>query len=201
MHAQAAEQCAISKEQPAAVPPIKLAHVAIRTSRFPEMLSWYKTVLGAKSVFENQELAFLAYDEEHHRIALVSMPGLREQPRGIAGVHHVAFTFASLYVLLTTHERLSGAGIHPVLPINHGPTTSIYYADPDGNQVELQVDNFESNEEATAFFNSSAFAANPVGTDFDPAKLLARLRSGESERTLKQRPEIGTRSPSSVPLR
>lgn len=37
---------------------------------------------------------------------------------------------------------------------NHGPTTSLYYRDPDGNQIETQVDNFETAEEATAFMNS-----------------------------------------------
>jgi catechol-2,3-dioxygenase len=26
-------------------------------------------------------------------------------------------------------------------PFNHGLTTSLYYRDPDGNKVELQVDN------------------------------------------------------------
>src|SRR3546814_5760383 len=73
---------------------------------------------------------------------------------------------------MATYERLRDKGIRPVFPINHGPTTSMYYADPDGNQIELQVDNYDKIEDATAFFYSEAFAENPVGVEFDPDELL-----------------------------
>ena len=38
--------------------------------------------------------------------------------------------------------RLKAAGILPYWCINHGPTTSLYYKDPDGNVIELftQID-------------------------------------------------------------
>jgi len=52
--------------------PQKLAHVVIRTSRFAEMLDWYRTVFHAKTSFENPVIAFLTYDDEHHRIALLN---------------------------------------------------------------------------------------------------------------------------------
>src|SRR3546814_842151 len=126
----------------------------------------------------NELLAFLSYDEEHHRVAILNVPGLQPQPEGVVGVHHCAFTYATLADLMATYERLRDKGIRPVFPINHGPTTSMYYADPDGNQIELQVDNYDKIEDATAFFYSEAFAENPVGVEFDPDKLLRRLRAG-----------------------
>ena len=52
------------------VSPVRLAHVVMRSSRFHEVLDWYKLVLGAHIVFESEGIAFLAYDEEHHRIAV-----------------------------------------------------------------------------------------------------------------------------------
>jgi len=61
--------------------------------------------------------------------------------------------------------------------INHGPTTSLYYNDPDHNRIELQVDNFADMTEATALMQEQ-FSINPVGAEFDPEELLARLRSG-----------------------
>ncbi len=39
-------------------------------------------------------------------------------------------------------------GIEPYWCVHHGLTVSMYYADPDGNQMEFQVDAFESMEEA-----------------------------------------------------
>ena len=48
-----------------------------------------------------------------------------------------------------------------------GPTTSRYYADPDHNQIELQVEKFDTIAESTAFFYSAEFAENPIGVEFD----------------------------------
>src|SRR3546814_2197885 len=55
-----------------AISPQRLAHFVLRTSRFEELVDWYQTVLGATSAFKNEMLAFLSYDEEHHRVAIRS---------------------------------------------------------------------------------------------------------------------------------
>lgn len=184
-----------------AISPERLAHFVLRTSRFEELVDWYQTVLGATPAFKNDLLAFLSYDEEHHRVAILAVPDLQPSPEGVAGVHHNAFTYATLGDLMQTYERLRDIGIKPVFPINHGPTTSLYYADPDGNQIELQVDNYDTIEEATAFFYSDAFAVNPIGVEFDPDELLKRWRAGEPEDDLKRRPDIGKRGLSDIKLR
>ena len=183
------------------VSPLKFAHFVLRTSRYAEMIEWYKTVLGADITFTSDFLTFLAYDDEHHRVALIHVPGLADQEAGVAGVHHTAFTYASLHDLLGTYARLRDAAIKPIFVINHGPTTSLYYADPDGNQIELQVDNFDTVEEAGAFFYSPEFAENPVGVEFDPEDFVARLANGEAEAVLKRRPNDGARNLADIKLR
>jgi catechol 2,3-dioxygenase-like lactoylglutathione lyase family enzyme len=183
------------------VSPAKLAHFVLRTNRYAEMLDWYKTVLNATPAFENGGLAFLCYDDEHHRVAILNIPTLADQPEGMVGVHHIAFTYASLTDLLENFERLGELGIKPVYTINHGPTTSLYYADPDQNQLEFQVENFDTVEESGKFFFSEAFAENPIGVEIDPADLLRRLRAGESEIVLKTRPDDGARTLADVKLR
>jgi catechol 2,3-dioxygenase-like lactoylglutathione lyase family enzyme len=186
---------------PAVVSPARLAHVVLRTSQFDALVNWYTTVLGAKTAFSNGALAFLSYDEEHHRIAVLSMPDLKRQPEGETGVHHFAFTYASLADLVSTYERLDALDIRPVLCINHGPTTSMYYADPDGNQIELQVDNYDTVEAAAEFFYSPAFAMNPIGVDFDPKDLARRFHAGEDDASIKRRPDGGARGLDSLNLR
>lgn len=181
--------------------PVKLAHVVFRTSRFAEMVAWYKVVLNAKPAFESDEIAFLAYDDEHHRIAFIHVPGLTEQPAGQAGVHHVAFTYDSLDTLLDNYQRLHAKGVQPSWPVNHGPTTSLYYTDPDGNQLEFQIDNYNTVEEAGEFFFTEAFATNPIGVDFDPAELRRRLQAGEEQNQLKRRPPSGPRGVETIPIR
>jgi catechol-2,3-dioxygenase len=164
--------------------PQKLAHIVLASSQRAAMRDWYCKVLSAKVQFENDLLCFLTYDDEHHRIAIGEIPGAQKPPPGSTGLAHVAFTFADLADLLQTFDDLSSAGIIPVWCVNHGTTTSIYYADPDGNWVELQVDNFATADEGNDYMRSDRFAANPIGVHFDPGQYLARLRNGDSSADL-----------------
>jgi catechol-2,3-dioxygenase len=168
---------------PNVISPAKLAHIVIRTARFEESISWWKTVLGAETRHQNDFLAFLTYDDEHHRLAILSAPHLGENDRKTSGLEHVAFTYADFDSLIATYERLAGEDITPIAPIHHGMTLSMYYADPDGNQVELQVDTMTASE-AEAFMASDVFAANPIGIEFDPADFAVRRAGGESVESL-----------------
>jgi len=185
-------------EKPKIVPS-KLAHFVCYTARFSEMVTWYKHVLQATASYENDFVSFLTYDDEHHRVAFVSQPHLKDRPKGLTGFHHVAFTYANLHDFLVTLERLAEGGLRPYWTINHGPTTSAYFQDPDSNRIELQIDNFATNQEGIDYCALPEFAENPVGVDFDPAELLRRLRNGESETELKKRPRIGPRGIEGMP--
>ena len=170
--------------------PQKLAHVVRRTARFDDMVRWYCTVLGAEVVHSDGTLAFLTYDDEHHRIAIAGIPSLEDQPAMAAGTDHIAFTYGDLGDLLQTYRRLEAAGITPFWCINHGPTVSFYYKDPDGNRVELQVDTMPSAEAIDAWMRSGEFAANPIGVVFDPDEFIARYQAGEPLATLTARPPL-----------
>lgn len=180
--------------------PKSLAHVVLRTGQLKPMVAFYKAFLGAHAAYENDQMAFLTYDDEHHRIALVATPGTASKVRESAGLEHIAFTFSSLGDLLTAYQQRKALGILPIWCVNHGPTTSMYYQDPDGHQLETQVDNFETTDEANAFMMSKDFASNPLGVDFDPEDMVRRLNRGEPESELMKRPDIGPRDLESNPL-
>ncbi len=163
--------------------PAKFVHVVYRTRRFEQMLRWYQTVFDAKVQHQNPALAFLTYDAEHHRFAFVNLDIVRPERteldrRGVIGVDHVAYTYASLKDLFENYAQLKEQGIKPYWCIHHGVTISMYYADPDGNQMEFQVDCYGSNEETNEFMVGPHFAANPIGVEYDPDDWLARLRAG-----------------------
>src|SRR5215471_994577 len=161
--------------------PVKFAHVVYSTRRYDEMIKWYQKVFEAEVVYQNPALAFLTYDDEHHRFAFANLDVLKPEVtaggRGEIGVNHVAYTYANLGDLLETYARLKEAGIKPYWPVHHGMTLSFYYKDPDGNRMEFQVDCC-SVEEANEYMRSDAFAANPVGVEIDPEALLAQYRNG-----------------------
>ena len=75
-----------------------------------------------------------------------------------------AFEYDDIDAWLATYERLKAHGIVPHMVVDHGMTLSMYYLDPDGNSVELQVDNFGDWGRSSAFVRDAPeFAANPIG--------------------------------------
>ena len=163
--------------------PVKFAHVVFKSSRYRQMLDWWTDFLEASPRHSNDFITFLSYDDEHHRIAIANFPDLDDQNRNASGVEHFAFTYDSLDSLFGQYERMKAKGISPYWTINHGMTLSAYYRDPDGNQVETQVDSMTMNE-ADAFMAGPLFAANPIGIDVDFDNLINRYRSGESVRSI-----------------
>ncbi|HZT90057.1 MAG TPA: VOC family protein [Stellaceae bacterium] len=172
------------------ISPARFAHFVLRTGQVETMANWYQTVLAARIVFRDERLCFLSYDDEHHRLALIHVPGLPVRDPNAAGTDHVAYAYDSLGDLLSTYRRLKAVGILPHWPVNHGVTTSLYYRDPDNNRVELQVDNFATPKELDAYFQSPAFAANPVGVTYDPEELCRRYEAGEPMADLLRIPPL-----------
>jgi catechol 2,3-dioxygenase-like lactoylglutathione lyase family enzyme len=177
--------------------PQKFAHVVYRTRRFEEMISWYQTVFEAHVQYQNPLLAFLTYDDEHHRFAFVNLakakpvseavPPVPEQ-RSEVGVDHVAYTYANLGDLLETYARLKDAGIEPYWPVHHGVTVSLYYQDPDGNRIEFQIDCFADAKRGMDYMLGEEFASNPIGVSFDPDEFLKLHRNGTPLEKLLVRP-------------
>ena len=159
--------------------PTKLSHIVLQTNRRREMIDWYCTVLGADILYEAERISFISYDDEHHRVAFLDPGPLTERQADAAGLNHVAFTFGGLDELIENYERLKKLGINPHRCVNHGVTTSMYYHDPDHNQVELLVDNFATAVEGKAYMRRrSTTDKNPVGVGYDPEELAQRVRNG-----------------------
>ena len=59
---------------------------------------------------------------------------------GFVMADHLAFRTGSLDDLRILREKLSTAGVDPILPICHGNAWSLYFNDPEGNGLECFVD-------------------------------------------------------------
>ena len=151
------------------------------------MIQWYKTVFGAKIQHQNEFLAFMTFDEEHHRFVIFEDPATVTKSENAAGVDHVGFGLASFSDFVLTYERLKAEGIMPFMTLNHRFTTSLYYHDPDGNDVEFSVDNFSTKGECDAFVRSDQMeeiGRPPFGHIFDPEELARLYHQGLPEKTL-----------------
>jgi len=180
------------RHQRAVAAPRALAHVVYRTRRFNELLAWYEKVFGARVQHRNPAMAFLTFDDEHHRFAFLDLSvvdpdGAEPGTRGWVGVDHLAWTYPSLDELFSNYRRCKESGIEPYWCVHHGLTVSMYYADPDGNQMEFQVDAFDTAAECNAYISGPPFQANPVGVEFDPEDWLAAVELGGSLDDFRQR--------------
>ena len=164
------------------VAPSKFAHVVFNTHRYDMMIDWYAEVFEARVQHRDSRLAFLTYDDEHHRFAFVNLgpakEGAEERSAMAPGLNHLGYTWRNIEELMDTYTRLKSRGVMPARPIRHGLTLSLYYRDPDGNGLEFQVDLMEA-KDANEFMSGPAFAANPIGEPFDPEALAERLAQGK----------------------
>ena len=65
--------------------------------------------------------------------------------------------------LFARFEALKECGILPEYTWNHGPGTSFYYKDPDGNMMELSAPNFDNENDYLAYFTTDSYRRNITG--------------------------------------
>ncbi|HWP29506.1 MAG TPA: VOC family protein [Chloroflexota bacterium] len=175
----------------------RLSEIVLKTSHFERLREWYRTFLGTDPFFERTppprpagapasytrasdvRMCFfrLHLDYPYTQVlGIFEVPNLAPAPA--PGLHHLQLRHASLDALFDHYERLKAEAIRPHRTANHGPGTSFYYADPDGNVVEISAPNFDSEAEYLAYFASDTYAANPSGIEIDAEAYIARYRSG-----------------------
>ncbi len=80
-------------------------------------------------------------------------------------------------------------------------TFSYYYQDPDGNHVELQVDNFGDWAKSSEWMRTSPeFHANPIGVFVDPALVADAAAAGASFDDIHTRAMAGEFAPPQPPV-
>ena len=181
----------------------KFHHFNLKTTRLQEMIDWYATVVGAQVNFQDDVGAWMTNDAANHRIALLAFPGFVDDPEKDTrtGLHHSAFEYDSFEELNASYLRLREAGIEPAFCLDHGMTFSYYYKDPDGNHVELQVDDFGDWAASGEWMRTSPdFAANPIGVFVDPAKVADAAAEGASFADIHARAMAGEFAPPAPPV-
>ncbi|KAK7440905.1 hypothetical protein CaCOL14_001971 [Colletotrichum acutatum] len=175
-------------QDPVSPSPIEIAHLGLRTPNPTPLITFYKTLLNAHIVLQNNYISVLTWDREHHRLAILHSPTPSTSPSPSSssndtalppsndpppstGLDHIALKFASLNDLARMYHAGKAGGIEPHLCLNHGVTTSLYYRDPDGNQIETMIENYDNPEDVWKHMNRLD-PSNTRGVRFDPKDLL-----------------------------
>ena len=180
---------------------LKISETILKTGQLDVMKPWYRTVLGVDPFFEHDpprdasvgnfggqtrasdlRMCFFRLSEAYpytQVIGIFEESGVSGAASKTApGLHHMQLMAENLPDLIGQYQALRAMGMHPHRSANHGPMTSFYYRDPDGNNVELTAQNFATFELMAAFMRSPEFKANPSGIELDAEAFVARFRSG-----------------------
>jgi catechol-2,3-dioxygenase len=181
----------------------KFHHVNLKTTRLQEMIDWYSTVVGADVIHQYELGAWLSNDDANHRVALLAFPNLVDDTDkdDHTGMHHSAFEYDSFDDLNDSYLRLRDAGIEPAICLDHGMTFSYYYADPDGNNVELQCDVFGDWSKSKEWMQSSLeFSQDPLGKFVDPAMVAADRADGVGFEAIHAKAMASGYAPETAPI-
>lgn len=179
--------------------PREMHHVHIFSDEnYDAMVAFYQMIFNGEitnvNSHENRmELTFITYDDHDHRVVVIRRPGWGTKTDKPVGLSHIAFAYASLGELLFVYKTLKAAG-HPAphWTVNHGNSTSFYYRDPDGNEVETMMDNFSAldTQDYKRFYQFTEDFGEMSEGNFDPDKMLALYESGVPDTVLLDREEV-----------
>lgn len=163
-------------------PSVSFSHFGIYVTDLARMEDFYTRVLGLLvsdrgRVPGGSDLVFLSRDpDEHHQIVLAT-----GRPPGVEFnvVNQISFKLPTLADLKAMHARAHEEGTKQFRVVTHGNAWSVYFADPEGNRVEVFVD-------------TPWHTPQPVVEPFDieaPAEVIER----ETEALCRNRPGFMSR--------
>ena len=125
---------------------LRWSHAVLLVRDMDEMVDFYTKVLGFEVTdrgpfpgADGSEIVFMSQvDTDHHQIAFASGSRDENPPNS---VNHFAFRVDSLDDVKRMNAVLAEDGrVKNRLPLTHGNAWSIYFADPEGNGIEVFCD-------------------------------------------------------------
>ena len=118
----------------------RLSHVGLYVSDVPKMVDFYTRVLGfvVSDAAEDGRITFLSRNpSDHHQVVLVRG---RSTDLDTPMVQQVSFNIDNLEAVRRAYRKVCDAGCENISPICHGNAWSVYFADPEGNRIEMFCD-------------------------------------------------------------
>ena len=170
-------------------------HIAFKTTNYENMVNFYKNLFGCEPLYQSDLITFLAYDDEHHRIAIANTSDvlnklnfiqkivmklkifLNKKIPSIEGLDHISYRINPIEKWFDFYFKAKERGLSPLWTVNHGWISGIYYRDPDNNLVEVFFEHFSTAEEFKQNI-SPDFEDEPIGTNMDIEVLYEMFKSG-----------------------
>ncbi len=117
----------------------RVGHVVLKMRDLDAAKRFYNGVLGMKIADEREDRnVFFRFDDYHHDIAVFKVNEDAAAPeRNQVGLAHVALVADSFETVKAMHQRLKEHDVQGIRTADHGVTKSIYFKDPEGNELEI----------------------------------------------------------------
>jgi catechol 2,3-dioxygenase len=137
----------------------QLTHMGINVYDLQQMEAFYTGVLGlvvtdrgVGRTFKSQLVFMSSNPYSHHQVVLASG---RDPGSPKTSINQISFKVEDLEQLREMYRRVRDHGVEGLRPLNHGNAWSVYFSDPEGNNVEVYCD-------------SPWYVSQPHGDPFDP---------------------------------
>ncbi|HTV44860.1 MAG TPA: DOPA 4,5-dioxygenase family protein [Stellaceae bacterium] len=120
----------------------RIGHVNLRVADQEASKRFYRDILGFAIAEEDPEHGgvFMTLGENFHTLDIGQHPTPDAAPRpqrGQIGLAHIAFQVGSYAALRDAYRHLVASGVEILRATNHVNQRSFYFADPDGNTLEI----------------------------------------------------------------
>jgi len=117
------------------------SHFGIFVTDVERMVSFYKTVFGLVETdrgvgrtFKAPLIFLSASPDQHHQLVIA---GGRPPEATFSTVMQLSFAVPTIQHLRDIRALAEANGASRFVPLNHGNALSVYFADPEGNTVEI----------------------------------------------------------------
>jgi len=156
----------------------QLTHMGINVYDVDAMEAFYCSVLGlvvtdrgVGTTFKAQLVFLSSNPSSHHQLVLASG---RDPGSPATSINQISFKVEDLDQLREMYRRVRDHGVANLRPLNHGNAWSMYFSDPEGNNVEVYCD-------------SPWYISQPHGDLFDPEAPTEQIVA-ETEAVCRQDP-------------
>jgi catechol 2,3-dioxygenase len=158
----------------------QLTHMGINVYDVDAMEAFYTGVLGlvvtdrgVGTTFKAQLVFMSSSPYSHHQVVIASG---RDPNSPRTSINQISFKVDDLDQLREMYRRVRDHGVEGLRPLNHGNSWSIYFFDPEGNNVEVYCD-------------SPWYISQPHGDLFDPEAPTDEILA-ETELVCRQDPKF-----------
>ena len=137
------------------VRPKRIGHLVLNVKDVEASAKFYTEVLGFEIASKRPIGTFLTCGKIHHDLALFQAPeDAQPVTEGRLGLNHFAVQVEDMDELTEVYHHLKAHGVTIDRLTDHVMTKSVYFFDPDGNQIEFFCNSTDTAEEGLELMRS-----------------------------------------------